>query len=50
MLHWIQDAPLHIDEIARASGLAIAEVSSTLQVMELKGLVRQERPMVYAKA
>ncbi|MCK9519084.1 MAG: DNA-processing protein DprA [Dehalococcoidia bacterium] len=50
MLHWLQDAPKHIDEIVRASGLPVALVSSTLQLMELKGLVRQERPMVYAMA
>jgi DNA processing protein len=48
MLHWLQEAPKHIDEIVRASGLPVALVSSTLQMMELKGLVRQERPMVYA--
>lgn len=49
VLHWIESAPLHIDEIVRASGLPIAVVSGTLQVMELKGLVRQERPMVYSR-
>lgn len=49
VLHWIAPGPLHIDEIVRASGLPIALVSSTLQVMELKGLVRQERPMVYSR-
>ena len=50
MLHWLQDQPRHIDEIVRASGLPITVVSSTLQLMELKGLVRQERPMVYTMA
>jgi hypothetical protein len=30
--------------------MGVAAVSGTLQVMELKGMVRQERPMVYGKA
>lgn len=50
LLHWLQDGPLHVDEVARASGIPIAQVSSALQIMELKGLVRQERPLVYARA
>lgn len=49
LLYWLQDSPKHIDEIVRSSGLPVALVSSTLQLMELKGLVRQERPMVYAR-
>lgn len=39
----------HIDEIVRATGLPIASVSSTLQIMELKGLVRQNGPMMYSR-
>jgi DNA processing protein len=50
LLHWLGDGPQHVDEVARASGLPVAHVSATLQVMELRGLVRQERPLVYAKA
>jgi len=50
LLHWLQEGPQHVDEVARASGLPIAQVTSSLQVMELKGLVRQERPLVYARA
>ncbi|MCC7365843.1 MAG: hypothetical protein IT303_15870 [Dehalococcoidia bacterium] len=50
ILHWLQDEPRHVDEIARASGLPVALVSSTLQVMELKGMVRQQRPLVYGIA
>jgi DNA processing protein len=42
--------PLHADELCRASGLAIAEVSGTLVMLELKGLVRQLAPMTYARA
>ena len=50
LLHWLQDGPLHVDEVARASGMPIAQVTSALQIMELKGLVRQERPLVYVRA
>ncbi|HEY7833068.1 MAG TPA: DNA-processing protein DprA [Ktedonobacterales bacterium] len=42
--------PLHADELCRASGLPIAEVSGTLMMLELKGLVRQMAPMTYARA
>jgi DNA processing protein len=42
--------PLHADELCRASGLPIAAVSSTLVMLELKGLVRQLAPMTYARA
>lgn len=41
---------LHVDELARASSLPVAAVSATLQMMELKGLVRQEGPLRYRKA
>jgi DNA processing protein len=42
--------PLHADELCRASGLPIAEVSGTLVMLELKGLVRQLAPMTYARS
>lgn len=42
--------PLHIDELCRASGLPIAEVSGTLMMLELKGLVRQLAPMTSARS
>lgn len=50
LLTHLGDKPLHIDEIARATGHPIAMISSTLQIMELKGLVRQIGPMSYSKA
>jgi DNA processing protein len=50
ILHWLQEGPAHVDEIVRASGLPVSFVSSTLQLMELRGLVRQEMPLVYAQA
>ncbi|HUS14625.1 MAG TPA: DNA-processing protein DprA [Chloroflexia bacterium] len=39
--------PQHIDSIARGSGLPVHTVSSTLTLMELKGLVRQVGAMQY---
>ncbi len=40
--------PIHIDEVCRLSGLSIATVSSTLAMMELKGMVKQVGAMNYA--
>ena len=42
--------PIHIDEVCRSSSLSAAIVSSTLAMMELKGLVKQVGPMNYALA
>ncbi len=42
--------PTHIDEVCRSSGLPVATVSSTLAMMELKGLVKQMGPMSYILA
>jgi len=42
--------PTHIDEVCRSSGLPISTVSSTLAMMELKGLVKQVGPMNYVLA
>jgi len=39
--------PTHIDELRAASGLPISTVSSTLAMMELKGMVRQVGSMNY---
>ena len=39
--------PGHIDEICRCSGLAMPEVSSTLAILELKGIARQVGNMNY---
>lgn len=40
--------PVHIDDVCRSSGLPISTVSSTLSIMELKGLVKQVGAMSYA--
>ncbi|MGC8827148.1 MAG: DNA-processing protein DprA, partial [Anaerolineae bacterium] len=47
LLACLGEEPLHIDELGRRSGLAIDVVSSTLTIMELKGLVRQIGGMQY---
>ena len=41
--------PQHIDEVARGSGLAAAEVSATLALLELKGLVRDVGGMQFVR-
>ena len=50
ILHHLQAGAQHVDELARAAGLPVAQISSTLQVMELKGMVRQTAPMTYSRA
>lgn len=42
--------PLHIDEIQALTGLPIQQVSATLALMELKGMVRQVGAMNYILA
>jgi DNA processing protein len=42
--------PTHVDELGRALGLPIAQVSSTLALMELKGMVRQVGGMNFVLA
>lgn len=41
--------PLHLDEVARISGLKVSEVSARLTVMELKGMVKNIGNGVYKK-
>jgi DNA processing protein len=41
--------PQHIDEIGRQIALPFAEVSSSLAIMELKGLIRQSTAMHYVR-
>ena len=42
--------PIHVDELSRLSGMPAALVSSTLTLMELKGVVRQVGGMQYVLA
>jgi len=50
VLAQLSDDPLHVDEIRARCNLPIAEVSSTLAVLELKGMVRQVGTMIYVRA
>ena len=50
LLEHLGAEPTHIDEICRLSSLPIATVSSTLAIMEIKGLVKQVGSMSYSLA
>lgn len=50
LLEQLAEEPMHVDEVSRSTGLPIAAVTSTLALMELKGLVRQVGGMTYARA
>lgn len=50
LLYHLTAEPVHVDEICRISGLPVYLVSSTLTMMELKGMVRQVGGMNYVLA
>ncbi len=50
VLRILAAGPRHIDEVAREAGMPVASVSSSLQLFELQGTVRQTAPMTYALA
>jgi DNA processing protein len=50
LLEQLGAEPTHIDEVCHSSGLPVATVSSTLAMMELKGLVKQVGTMNYVLA
>ncbi|MFB0557068.1 MAG: DNA-processing protein DprA [Dehalococcoidia bacterium] len=50
ILKQLTSEPNHIDEICRRSGLTIPEVSSTLAMLELKGIAKQVGNMNYVLA
>ena len=50
LLKHLTGEPVHVDEICHASSLPISQVSATLTMMELKGLVRQVGGMNYVLA
>jgi len=50
LLKHLSAEPAHIDQVCRNSGLPAATVSSTLAMMELKGLVKQMGTMNYVLA
>ena len=45
----LSDEPVHIDVLVRATGLPTAQISSTLCMMELKGMVRCVDRMSYVR-
>jgi DNA processing protein len=49
LLQFLSDRPLHVDELSREAGMAVAQVTSTLTLMELKGMVRQLEGMTYIR-
>ncbi|KAF0112077.1 MAG: DNA processing protein [Chloroflexi bacterium] len=50
LLFYLSSEPVHIDEVCNLSGLPINEVSATLTMMELKGMVSQVGGMNYVAA
>lgn len=48
LLELLQTDPIHIDELVRLSDLPIAKVSSTLTILELKGLAQMVGNMQYS--
>ena len=50
LLEHLSSEPVHVDELGRAAGLPINEVTSALALMELKGKVRQVGGMHYVVA
>ncbi len=47
ILSHLSAEPVHVDDLTRAVGLPVAQVTSTLALMELKGMVRQVGGMKY---
>jgi DNA processing protein len=50
LLECLSAEPVHVDELGRAVALPIAQVTSTLALMELKGMIRQVGGMSYVLA
>jgi DNA processing protein len=50
LLECLSAEPVHVDELGRAVDLPIAQVTSTLALMELKGMIRQVGGMSYVLA
>jgi DNA processing protein len=50
LLRLLSSEPIYIDELRRESGLPVSTVSSTLAMLELKGMARQVGTMNYVRA
>ena len=49
VLHWLEEGPLHVDEVARRAEMPIQAVTGALLTLELRGLVRQQEPLTYLR-
>jgi DNA processing protein len=49
VLNCLTHDPLHIDELTHQCRLPVAQVSSALTMLELKGMVRQVASMTYVR-
>ena len=49
VLRWLEEGPLHVDEVARLAELPIQTVTGALLTLELRGLVRQQEPLTYLR-
>lgn len=50
ILQHLSAEPLHVDALTRLADLPVSVVSSTLTMLELRGLVRQVTPMQFVRA
>lgn len=48
ILQHLNVQPVHVDDLARLTSLSIADVTSTLTILELKGLAQMVGPMQYS--
>ena len=49
LLSYVTHEPIHIDDIQRQTRLPITAVSSTLAMMELRGIIKQVGSMHYIR-
>ncbi|MBN1314978.1 MAG: DNA-processing protein DprA [Anaerolineales bacterium] len=49
LLKLLSDAPCHVDELSRHAAMPVSMVTSTLTMMELKGMVRQVESMSFVR-
>jgi DNA processing protein len=49
ILKYLDADPIHIDDLVRLCGLPVAQVSGTLTILELKGVVQMVGHMQYSR-
>lgn len=47
ILNLMENEPIHIDDLARLSGMSVAQITGMLTILELKGLIQVVGPMQY---